>query len=126
LKKHCNLWNAKDVEAFIAIKKGNDYKNLLLKAYHHSTRYQEIPYSVKLYQVTRKRPNVPLEKSIDQLASYLSHTESRAFLQLTKETGLRGEVIMRLTADGFDLEHRILTVNDPAKNTPCGQFKLSA
>lgn len=125
MKRNVNLFDVKAVERYVSGKKGNGYKNLLLTAYRHFVNYHGIDYEFRRYKTTEKIPCVPLEKSIDQLISYISHTKYGAFLQLIKETGLRGEEVMRLTVNDFDLERNLLTVNNPAKNTLCRQYKLS-
>jgi integrase len=125
LRRNVDLWDIEAVENFVQSKRNNGYKNLLLTAYRHWVNYHGFDYHFKPYPASLPIPKIPLEKSIDQLRSYMSHTRYCALLQLVKETGLRAEEAIRLTIDDFDLQHQILTINEPAKNTLCGQYKLS-
>lgn len=46
---HIDLFDTKAVEAYIATKDGNGYKNLLLTAYKHHFRYHSINYEFRRY-----------------------------------------------------------------------------
>ncbi len=59
-----------------------------------------------------KLPYIPTERELDQLIAGFGPKYS-AFLQLLKETGFRGIEGRRLRPFDFDLERRIVTLNEP-------------
>ena len=67
-------------------------------------------------KVTRKIPFIPIEQEIDDLIAGCPNTVA-TFLQLLKETAMRCGEALRLKWKNFDLERRIITLNDPEKGS---------
>ena len=68
--------------------------------------------------------NAATERELDQLIAGFGPKYS-TFLQLLKETGFRSIEARRLKPIDFDLERKIVTLNDPAKGSRPRQFKIS-
>lgn len=75
-------------------------------------------------QKQEKLPWLPLSKEVDNLIGGCSRKVA-TFLQLLKETGCRSGEAWRLKWTDLDLEHGILTINNPEKNGLPRQFKIS-
>jgi integrase len=66
--------------------------------------------------VVRKIPFIPTEQEIDDLIAGCPSKIS-IFLQLLKETGMRSGEAKRLLWTGVDFERRLITLNEPEKNS---------
>jgi integrase len=66
--------------------------------------------------IVRKIPFIPSEQEIDELIAGCPTTVA-TFLQLLKETAMRSGEAIRLQWKDVDLERRIITCNDPEKNS---------
>lgn len=72
----------------------------------------------------QKLPWIPLEREIDELIAGCSRRVA-TFLELLKQTGVRCGEAWRLSWRDIDLEHGIVTINQPEKSGNPRQFKVS-
>jgi integrase len=79
---------------------------------------------VKFKEEQPKLPYIPTEGELDQLIAGFGPKYS-AFLQLLKETGFRSIEARRITPWDIDMERRVVTLNNPAKNSNPRQFRIS-
>lgn len=87
----------------------------------------KIPPSINFGKWSRqpqKLPWIPLEREIDELIAGCSRKVA-AFLQLLKETGARCGEAWRLKWTDVDMEHGVITFNQPEKGGNPRQFKVS-
>jgi integrase len=75
-------------------------------------------------KVTRKLPFIPTEQELDSLISGCGK-KTATFFQLLKETGMRAGEATSLFWIDFDLQKRILVLNNPEKNGTPRAFNLS-
>ena len=76
------------------------------------------------YTMTRKLPFIPTERELDQLIAGVGK-KLAIFLQLLKETGMRGGEAWKLEWTDLDHVRRTLTLNKPEKRGNARMFKLS-
>ena len=121
-----NLYDSEAIREHIKTAKCvNRRKNLLSYAYRDWCRWKGYDYEVaKFKEGTAKLPYIPSESELDQLIAGFGPKYS-AFLQLLKETGFRSIEARRIKPCDIDLDRRIVTLNEPAKNSNPRQFKLS-
>jgi integrase len=110
-----NLWDSEAVENYIDYSDlSNGRKQIVQQAYADWCRSKGFDYETKNYPRQRKLPYIPTEKEIDQLIGGFLNSKYGAFLQLLKETAFRPVEATRLRPIDFDLDRRIVTLNDPA------------
>jgi len=89
-------------------------------------RTKGFEYEKKKYPRQYKLPYIPTEKENDQLIAGFLNSKYGAYLQLLKETAFRPIEACRLRPIDFNLERKIVTMNEPAKHSMPRQFKLSS
>ena len=94
----------------------NGRKNNVTAAYRDWCISKGFSYRGMKYRIEEKLPYIPTEREIDQLIGGFKNSKYAAFLQLLKETGFRPVEAAGLTLYDFDLNRRIVTLNQPAKN----------
>ncbi len=126
LMKRFNLWDTKAVEEYIdQADWTNGRKEHVSLAYRNWCESKGFDFKPKKYRRQIKLPYIPTENEIDQLIGGFSISKYGPFLQLLKETAFRPVEASRLKPSDFDLERRIVTLNDPAKNCNPRQVRLS-
>jgi len=133
LELRFNLWDSEIIKEYIRnYKCSGRRKNNISYAYRDWCAWKGFEYAWKGFEYlvekckeeTPKLPYIPSESELDQLIAGFGPKYS-VFLQLLKETGFRGVEARRLTPFDFDLERKIVTLNDPAKGSRPRQFKIS-
>jgi len=121
-----NLWDTDSIRNYIRDAEcGNRRKNNLSYAYKDWCKWKGFEYEIEFYKEGEaKLPYIPTERELDQLIAEFGPKYS-TFLQLLKETGFRSIEARRLRPFDFDLDRKIVTLNDPAKGSRPRQFKTS-
>jgi integrase len=94
---------------------GNRIRNVS-NAYTQFLKFLGLTWEPPSYTITRKIPFIPTEQEIDDLIAGNPNTVA-TFLQLLKETAMRCGEALRLKWKDVDLERRIITLNEPEKNS---------
>lgn len=122
-----NLWDCEAVQEYIdQANWTNGRKEHVSLAYYNWCEWKGFDYKRKKYPRQLKLPYIPTEKEIDQLIGGFSNSQYGPFIQLLKETAFRPIEASRLRPIDFDLERRIVTLNQPAKNNNPRQVRLSS
>ncbi len=100
-------------------------KLMAVNAYAFFANLNGIHWTPPKYKQERKLPFIPLESEIDALIAS-SSKKMAALLQLLKETGMRVGEACRLRWIDVDLEHNVITMNEPEKNSQPRAFKIDA
>jgi integrase len=125
LKRRINLWDIDQVQDHIDDQDWtNGRKEQVSLSYSNWCEWKGFEYKTRKYPRQIKLPSVPTEKDIDQLIGGFSNSKYGAFLQLLKETAFRPIEASRLRPKDFDLERKIITLNDPAKNSNPRQCRI--
>ena len=82
-------------------------------------------FKKKKYPRQYKIPYIPTEVELDQLIGGFINSPYAPFLQLLKETGFRPVEASKLKPIDFDLKRKIVTLNEPAKNSNPRQCRIS-
>lgn len=126
LSKRVNLWDSEAVENYIDhADLCGGRKEIVAQAYADWCRSRGFEYEKKKYHRERKLPYIPTEKEVDQLIGGFSNSPYCAFLQLIKETAFRPIEASRIRPIDIDVERRIVTLNEPAKQSNPRQFRIS-
>ena len=126
LNNSVNLWDTTAVENYLENSNlsGGTKVNYSV-AYMNWCRFKGFEYERKKYRRKEKLPYIPTEKDIDQLIGGFLNSKYGAYIQLIKETAFRPIEASRLKPIDFDLNRKIVTLNDPAKNGNPRQLKIS-
>jgi integrase len=121
-----NLWDTKAVEEYIdQADWTNGRKEHVSLAYRNWCESKGFDFKPRKYKRQVKLPYIPSENEIDQLIGGFSVSKYGPYLQLLKETAFRPVEASRLRPSDFDLERRVVTLNEPAKNSNPRQVRLS-
>ena len=126
LSNCANLWDTEAVEHYLdnSNLSGGTKVNYSV-AYQNWCESKGFEYERKKYRRKEKLPYIPTEKDIDQLIGGFLNSKYGAYIQLIKETAFRPIEASRLKSIDFDLNRKIVTLNDPAKNSNPRQAKIS-
>ena len=126
LNNSVNLWDTEAVEHYLENSNlsGGTKVNYSV-AYKNWCESKGFEYKRKKYRRKEKLPYIPTEKDIDQLIGGFLNSKYGAYIQLIKETAFRPIEASRLKPIDFDLNRKIVTLNDPAKNSNPRQVKIS-
>jgi integrase len=97
----------------------------VINAYTLLLKFDGTPWIKPKCVVNQKFPFIPTEKEIDDLIAG-SGQKNAAILQTLKETAMRSGEAKRLKWIDIDSERRIITLNEPEKNSNPRMFKVSA
>lgn len=84
--------------------------------YKDWAEFKRFGYKPRRYYREEYSPYIPTETEIDQMIAG-TYKKYVLMLQLLKETGWRCGEIVRLTPEDFNLEHRIVTLDEPEKRS---------
>ena len=132
LELRFNLWESDTIREYLKnYSCGGRRKNNISYAYRDWCRWKGFDYEIEKFKeehsnprAQSKLPYIPTERELDQLIAGFGPKYS-TFLQLLKETGFRSIEARRLRPFDFDLDRKIVTLNDPAKGSRPRQFKTS-
>jgi integrase len=114
LTKHADLDNPQAVEAFMATKQTNAYKDHLATAYARYCQYYEINWEMPTYNREEKMPKLPTEEQINKFNAGAGKTRSLK-LWISRKTGLRPVELHNLKVKDVDTTQN-LTYPITAKN----------
>jgi integrase len=115
LELRFNLWDSDSIKQYIRnYSCSGRRKNNINYAYHDWCCWKGFDYQIEKFK--EETPKLPSERELDQLIAGFGSKYS-TFLQLLKETGFRGIEARRLKPFDFDLERKIVTLNEPAKGS---------
>lgn len=112
-----NLDNPTDVEAFIATKPNNSYKDHLATAYARYCQFHKINWEMPSYQREEKMPKLPTEEQLNKLIFGAGKTLSLK-LRLSKDTGLRPVEIHNLKARDVDTTQNLVYPTTAKNGSP--------
>ena len=118
LHRNADLFDPESVKEALAREKTwsqNRHRNVI-NAYTLFLRFSGLSWEKPRCKVTRKIPFIPMEQEIDDLIAGSSRKVA-AFLQLLKETAMRSGEAKRLLWTDIDFERRLITLNQPEKNS---------
>ena len=125
LKKRVNLWDTKEVEAYlIHAEMTNGHKNSIGFAYQDWCKWNGFEYTPLRFKRNDKLPYVPSESDIDQLIAG-NGRKIASFLQFLKESACRPIEAWRVTPEDIDLNQQVCYINKPAKGSNPRVFKMS-
>jgi integrase/predicted RNA-binding Zn-ribbon protein involved in translation (DUF1610 family) len=96
----------------------------VINAYTLFLRFNGMTWEKPKCKVTRKFPFIPTEQELDALIAG-SRRKNAAFAQVLKETAMRSGEAKRLQWTDIDREKRIITLNEPEKNSNPRMWKVS-
>ena len=109
LAKYCDLESPETVKAFVALKNCSvAYKEGLIQAYMHYTRFYKIQWVPPMYRREDRLPLVPSGKQVNDLIASASK-KYQAILTLAKY-GLRPIEIERMSLRDIDFRRGLVTV----------------
>ena len=118
LLRRFNLWDTKAVEDYIdQADWTNGRKEHVSLAYRNWCESKGFEFKPRKYRRQVKLPYIPTENEIDQLIGGFAVSKYGSYLQLLKETAFRPVEGSRLRPSDFDLVRRVVTLNEPAKNS---------
>ena len=91
-------------------------RRIVISSYTKFLEFQGLTWDPPRCKITRKIPFIPIEQEIDDLIAGCPNTVA-TFLQLLKETAMRCGEALRLKWKNFDMERRIITLNEPEKGS---------
>jgi integrase/ribosomal protein L37AE/L43A len=103
---------------------GQNRKRNAINAYTLFLKLHGQTWTKPKCKVTRKFPFIPTEQELDALIAG-SHKKNAAFAQLLKETAMRSGEAKRLAWTDMDTEKRIVTLNEPEKDSNPRMWKVS-
>lgn len=124
-QRGATLLDAETVKDTISKQKwsGNRKRNVI-NAYALYLKMHGLEWEKPRFQITQKMPFIPTESELDALIAGCGRKTS-TFLQLLKETAIRSGEAKRLQWINLDIERRIVTLNDPEKNSNARMWKVS-
>jgi integrase len=117
LSKQANLHEPEAVKAVIATAKWkSSYKQLICIHYDNYLKFKNINWQMPSYTPEESIPFIPLETEIDQLIASCGN-KLATLLQILKDTGARIGEALALKWTNIDFERKIVTINNPEKNS---------
>jgi len=125
-KRGANIFDPESAKDALARQKwGEARKNVVIMAYTLFLTMCGMTWEQPIHRKpVRKLPFIPTESEIDQLIAGCGKKTS-AFLQLLKETAMRGGEANRLEWSDIDFTRRTITLNYPEKGGNPRIFKVS-
>jgi integrase len=118
LVRNADLLNPESVKEVLAKEEawGQNRRRNVITAYTLFLKLNGLSWEKPRCNIIRKIPFIPTEQEIDELIAGTPNLVS-AFLQTLKETAMRSGEAIRLQWKDVDLERRLITCNDPEKNS---------
>jgi integrase len=118
LTRHADLMSPESVKEALAKEQAwsQNRRRNVITAYTLFLKLNGLSWEKPHCNVVRKIPFIPTEQEIDVLMAGCLPTVA-TFLQLLKETAMRSGEAVRLEWKDVDLERRLITCNNPEKNS---------
>jgi len=125
MERGANIYDADSVKDRIARQEWSAAtRHVAINAYTAFLRMLGQKWEPPICKVTRKIPFIPTEQEIDALVAGCGK-KTAAFLQLLKETAMRAGEANKIEWTDIDANSRIITLNNPEKNSNTRIFKVS-
>lgn len=118
LVRGANLLDPESVKEALAKEKAwsQNRRRNVINAFSLFAKINGLQWEKPRCNVVRKIPFIPTEQEIDQLIAGCPEKVA-TFIQLSKETAMRRGEAKRLLWTNIDFERRLITLNDPEKNS---------
>jgi integrase len=126
LQRNADLLDPESVKEALVREKAwsQNRRRNVINAYTLFLKFNGSRWEKPRCKVDRKIPFIPTEQEIDCLIAG-SSKKVATFLQLLKETAFRSGEAKRLLWTDIDFERRLITLNQPEKNSLPGIYKVS-
>jgi integrase len=126
LQRNADLLDPESVKEVLAKEKrwSQNRRRNVINAYTLFLKFNGARWEKPRCKVDRKIPFIPAEQEIDCLIAG-NPKKVATFLQLLKETAFRSGEAKRLLWTDIDFEKRLITLNQPEKNSLPGIYKVS-
>jgi integrase len=116
LSRQANLREPEQVKAYIGnLKLKKSTKHKICNSYGNFLEFINIKWTAPSYKPEESLPFIPMEKEIDELIAYLG-CKTAPFVQLLKDTGMRGEEVTHLKWSSIDEAQKTVNIT-PAKGS---------